>query len=77
MATPNKQRPTRYWSEQYKESCAKLSKQEIRLQEALHEISTGKEDLDSDFWRHIRLSLGNVTFMILETLGNFTPLFSS
>ena len=48
MATPNKQRPTRYWSEQYKESCAKLSKQEIRLQEALYEISTGEEDLVSD-----------------------------
>ena len=48
MATPNKQRPTRYWSEQYKESCAKLSKQEIRLQEALYEISIGEEDLVSD-----------------------------
>ena len=49
MATPNKQRPTRYWSEQYKESCAKLSKQEIRLQEALYEISIGEEDLVSAF----------------------------
>ena len=43
MATPNKQRPTRYWSEQYKESCAKLSKQEIRLQEALLKYQLAKK----------------------------------
>ena len=48
VATPNKQRPIRYWSEKYQDSCSKLSKQEVRLQEAIFEISTGEEDLVQD-----------------------------
>lgn len=46
--TPNKQRPTRYWSEQFAETSQTLTKQEIKLQEALYELSTGEEDLVQD-----------------------------
>ncbi len=37
--TPNKQRPTRYWSEQFSASCASLSKQQIKLQEVRQRVS--------------------------------------
>ncbi|TRY71154.1 hypothetical protein TCAL_09287 [Tigriopus californicus] len=46
--TTNKQRPTRYWSSDFPETCARLDKQEIRLQEAIHEMTCGEEDLVDD-----------------------------
>ena len=46
--TPNKQRPTKYWSESYTETCSKITRQEIKLQEAIFELSTGEEDLVQD-----------------------------
>ena len=46
--TPNKQRPTRYWSEQYSHQCSLLSKDEVKLQEAIYEIACGEEDLVED-----------------------------
>lgn len=46
--TTNKQRPTRYWSSDFPETCARLEKQEIRLQEAIHEMTCGEEDLVDD-----------------------------
>ena len=48
MTSPCFRAKNLYWSEQYKELCAKLSKQGIRLQEVLYETSTGEEDLVSD-----------------------------
>ena len=48
IATPSKQRPTRYWSEQFTETCTKITKNEVKLQEAIYEISTGEEDLVQD-----------------------------
>jgi len=46
--TPNKNRPTKYWSEVYVASCSKLSTQEIKLQEAIFELFNGEEDLVED-----------------------------
>ena len=46
--TPNKQRPTRYWSTQFKASVDSISKQDLKLQEAIYEISCGEEDLAED-----------------------------
>ena len=46
--TPSKQRPTKYWSEQYPETCGKITRQEIKLQEAIFELSHGEEDLVQD-----------------------------
>ena len=48
MPTPNKQRPTKYWSDHYTETCSKITRQEIKLQEAIYELSTGEEDLVQD-----------------------------
>lgn len=31
--TPNKQRPTRFWSEKYPDSLKRLTQQEVKLQE--------------------------------------------
>ena len=46
--TPTKQRSTKYWSERYPETCTQISRQEIKLQEAIFELSTGEEDLVQD-----------------------------
>ena len=46
--TPNKQRPTRYWSEQFAHHRAQLSTTEVKLQEAIYEIACGEEDLVED-----------------------------
>ena len=46
--TPNKQRPTKYWSDHYTETCSKITRQEIKLQEAIYELATGEEDLVQD-----------------------------
>ena len=46
--TPGKNRPTKYWSEVYAASCSKISKQEIKLQEAIFELFNGEEDLVED-----------------------------
>ena len=46
--TPNKQRPTKYWSEQYPETSSKISRQEVKLQEAIYELSSGEADLVQD-----------------------------
>ena len=48
VPTPNKQRPTKFWSDHYTESCSKITRQEIKLQEAIYELSTGEEDLVQD-----------------------------
>jgi len=46
--TPSKSRPTRYWSEVYSSVVHKLTKQEVKLQEAVFEIFNGEEDLVED-----------------------------
>ena len=46
--TPSKSRPTRYWSEVYSAVVHKLSKQEVKLQEAVFEIFNGEDDLVED-----------------------------
>ena len=46
--TPNKQRPTRFWSEKFSESVKRLSPQEVKLQEAIYELVCGEEDLVKD-----------------------------
>lgn len=46
--TPSKSRPTRYWSEVYSSVIDKLTKQEVKLQEAVFEIYNGEEDLVED-----------------------------
>jgi len=46
--TPSKSRPTRYWSEVYSSVLHKLTKQEVKLQEAVFEIFNGEEDLVED-----------------------------
>jgi len=48
VPTPGKNRPTRFWSQVYVDSCHKLSRQEIKLQEAIFEIYNGEEDLVED-----------------------------
>lgn len=46
--TPTKQRNTKYWSEKYPETSTQISRQEVKLQEAIFELSTGEEDLVQD-----------------------------
>jgi len=46
--TPNKQRPTRYWSEQYAQTAATMARQAVKLQEAIYEVACGEEDLAED-----------------------------
>jgi len=46
--TPSKSRPTRYWSEVYSSVVHKLTKQELKFQEAVFEIYNGEEDLVED-----------------------------
>ena len=46
--TPSKSRPNRYWSEVYSLVMHKLTKQEVKLQEAVFEIFNGEEDLVED-----------------------------
>jgi len=46
--TPSKLRPTRYWSEVYSSVVHKLTKQELKLQEAVFEIYNGEDDLVED-----------------------------
>ena len=41
-------RPTRFWSEAFKQSASALTPKEIKLQEAIYEIACGEEDLVED-----------------------------